>query len=77
MMGAMGSMDSAAMLQHMKEVLGEDGFKRMQEHLQPHQQGGPVTSGTQIDQMMHTMMDGMMAQMGLVPATTGTPTHSR
>jgi hypothetical protein len=77
MMGAMGSMDSDAMLQHMKEVLGDEGFKRMQQHLQDHRSGGAMTGDTQVDQMMHTMMDGMMGQIGLIPSTGGqggTPT---
>jgi len=73
MMGAMGSSDSEAMLQHMKEVLGADGFARMQQHLSDHQGGGPMTGNPQIDQMMHSMMDGMMGQMpGL---TTPDPHH--
>jgi hypothetical protein len=66
MMGAMGAMDSSAMLQHMREVLGEDGFNRMQEHLQAHRSGA-LTGDTHLDQMMHTMMDGMMGQIGLMP----------
>lgn len=66
MMGAMGAMDSSAMLQHMREVLGEDGFNRLQEHLAAHRSGA-LTGDTDLDQMMHTMMDRMMGQMNLMP----------
>ncbi len=67
MMGAMGSMDSDAMLQQMRGVLGEDAFKVMQQHMQDHKPGAAMTGNSSIDQMMHTMMDGMMGQIGLVP----------
>ncbi len=63
MMSAMADMDSDAMLAHMKEVLGEDGFQRMQQHFQDHPAGGAMTGMTDIDQMMHAMMDGMLAEM--------------
>jgi hypothetical protein len=63
MMSAMASMDSDAMLAHMKEVLGEDGFRRMQEHFQNHDSSMPMTGMTDVDTMMHAMMDGMMAEM--------------
>lgn len=32
MMSAMAFMDSDAMVAHMKEILGEDGFTRMRQH---------------------------------------------
>ena len=60
MMSAMASLDSDAMLAHMKEVLGEDGFNRMQDHFRG---GTPMAGMTEIDEMMHKMMDGMMAEM--------------
>ena len=63
MMSAMADRDSDAMLEHMKEVLGDDGFKRMQQHFQDHRSGASMTGMTDIDQMMHTMMDGIMANM--------------
>ncbi len=91
MMSAMGSVDSDAMLDHMKEVLGEDGFNRMLQHLQDHRAGASMSGMTEVDQMMHTMMDGMMAEMPAdsnnimplgdphhrTPTTTSTPTPSR
>jgi len=60
MMSAMASMDSDAMLEHMKEVLGEDGFNRMRQHFQ---EGTPMNGTAEVDEMMHEMMDGMMAKM--------------
>ena len=71
MMGAVGSMNSEAMLQHMKEVLGEDAFNRMQQHLRDHWSGGAMMDDAQVDQMMHGMMDGMMTQMGMEPSMDG------
>jgi hypothetical protein len=90
MMSAMAAMDSGAMLVHMKEVLGEDGFQQMQQHFRDHRSGAPMTGLTGIDQMMHAMMDGMMAEMpadadnmlprsghsGMATATT-TPAQAR
>ena len=73
MMGAMGTMDSGAMLQHMKEVLGDDAYARMLQHMQDHKSGAMPAMGS-VDQMMHSMMDGMMGQMGLIPTPTATPT---
>lgn len=67
MMGAMGAMDSPSMLQHMREVLGDDAFNRMEQHFRGHMSGSAMTDDAQIDQMMHTMMDGLMRQMGVVP----------
>lgn len=63
MMSAMGEGDSEAMLKHMREVLGEEGYQRMQDHLRDHRDGGPMTGNTGIDGMMHQMMDGMMQRM--------------
>ena len=63
MMGAMGSMDSDDMLRHMRDVLGEDGYQRMLAHMADHGNGTPMSGTSAIDQMMHTMMDGMMGQM--------------
>lgn len=90
MMSAMADMDSDAMLAHMKEVLGDDGYQRMRQHFQDHRSGGPMTNMTNIDEMMHAMMDGMMAEMPAdannvmprsghadMPTVTGTPTQTR
>lgn len=77
MMQAMGNMDSDAMLTHMREVLGEDGYQRMLKHMQEHRAGGPMTANPAIDGMMHQMMDGMLQQMpddgGRMMPGTGTP----
>jgi len=62
MMAAMGSMDSDAMLQRMRDVLGEDGYQRMLDHLRDHQ-NGTATNDSAIDGVMHQMMDGMMQHM--------------
>lgn len=90
MMSAMADMDSDAMLAHMKEVLGDDGYQRMRQHFQDHGSGAPMTGMTDVDQMMHAMMDGMMAEMPAdannvmprsghadMPTVTGTPTQTR
>jgi hypothetical protein len=79
MMGAMGSMDSNAMLSHMRDVLGEDGYQRMLDHFREHKNGGQMTGDAEVDQMMHQMMDGMMQHMpmdsgGMMP---GTPAMQR
>ena len=78
MMQAMGGMNSDAMLARMREVLGEDGYARMQEHMQQHQSGQGMMGDPSLDGMMHQMMDGMMSQMGLTgsisPTTTATGT---
>ena len=68
MMQAMGNMDSDAMLKHMREVLGEDGYQRMLGHMREHRNGVSTPSGSSVDDMMHRMMDGMMQQM---PADSG------
>lgn len=90
MMSATADMDSDAMLAHMKEVLGEDGFQRMQQHFRDHRSGAPMAGVSDIDQMMHRMMDGMMAEMpadgdNMLPRSdrgdtappAGTPTQAR
>jgi hypothetical protein len=82
MMGAMGRGDSDAMLERMREVLGEDGFKRMQEHFAEHRRGGAMSGAADVDEMMHRMMDGMMQELpmdrgGMMPGRRsggGTPT---
>jgi len=79
MMQAMGNMDSDAMLTHMREVLGDDGYQRMLQHFQDDRSGMPMTGNTAIDSMMHQMMDGMMQQMpddsgSVLPRATSTPT---
>ena len=90
-MSAMGGADSDAMLNHMKDVLGDDGYNRMQQHFRDHQSGGSMSGMADIDQMMHAMMDGMMAEMPAdsndilplgdphhrTPTIAGTPTPSR
>lgn len=63
MLAAMGAMDSDTMLQHMRDVLGEDGYQRMLSHFQEHRDGGPMTGDPEVDDMMHRMMDGMMQHM--------------
>lgn len=63
MMQAMGNMDSDAMLGHMHEVLGQDGYQRMLQHFQDHRNGRSTSGGSAVDAMMHQMMDGMMQQM--------------
>jgi hypothetical protein len=63
MMGAMAAMDSDGMLERMREILGEDGYRAMLGHMQEHKAGaaGPMAPG--VDGMMHQMMDGMMSMM--------------
>lgn len=63
MMSAMADMDSDSMLEYMKEVLGEDGFQQMVQHFQDHSGGASMTGMSDVDQMMHTMMDGIFAEM--------------
>ena len=60
MMDAMGDMDSGAFVEQMRDVLGEDGFGRMLDHMREHGAGGPMTGDPTIDDMM---MDGMMEHM--------------
>lgn len=68
MMQAMGEMDSEAMLSHMREVLGQDGYQRMLQHFQDHRNGRAMPGDGTVNGMMHQMMDGMMQQM---PDTEG------
>ena len=67
MMEAMGDMDSGTCVEHMRDVLGEDGFGRMLDHLREHQDGGLMTGGQAAGDMMHEM-DSMMEDM---PADEG------
>ena len=66
MMAAMVGRDQDAMLQHMKEALGDEAFQRMQQHLQTHRNGMPMDGDPQTDAMMHRLMDGMMSEMGML-----------
>jgi hypothetical protein len=63
MMGALGQMDSDQMLVRMREVLSDEDYQRMLEHIQAHRGAMGMSSDTRMDQMMHRMMDGMMAEM--------------
>jgi hypothetical protein len=51
------------MLDHMRDVLGEEGYSRMLEHLREHRSGDAMSANPDIDEMMHQMMDGMMQHM--------------
>lgn len=62
MMGAMGDMDSADMLAHMREVMGDEAFAKMEQHMTDHRLM-PMTGNEDMDAMMHQMMDGMMDHM--------------
>lgn len=78
MMEAMGSMNSDVMLTHMREVLGEEGYRRMLEHWGNHRAGGPMTGNPAVDEMMHQMMDSMMQRMPadrdrVLPLPSATP----
>jgi hypothetical protein len=68
MMGAMAMMDSDAMLERMREVLGEDGYEAMLQHMQDHRDGSAGAMGPGADGMMHQLMDGMLSMM---PADSG------
>lgn len=63
MMQAMGGMNSDAMLAHMRDVLGEEGYRRMQDHWRNHRASGPMTGDPAVDEMMHQMMDSVMQRM--------------
>ena len=63
MMDAMGDMDSGAFVEQMRDVLGEDGFGRMLDHMRQHRDGGPMTGDPAANDMTHRMMDGMMEHM--------------
>lgn len=84
MMQSMGNMNSDAMLTHMREVLGEDGYRRMQEHWRTHRAGGTMTGNPGVDEMMHQMMDSMLQRMPAdrdrifpLPAASPTATPGR
>ncbi len=63
MMGAMAGMDSDAMLERMREVLGDAGYAAMLQHMADHRDGTAGSMAPGIDGMMHEMMDGMMSMM--------------
>lgn len=64
MMGAMGSMDSDAMLGRMHDALGDGQYQRMLDHFREHRSGASTTGAdAAIDKMMHEMMDSMMQRM--------------
>ena len=62
LMGSMGDMDSGDMMTHMREMMDDETFSQMQEHMADHD-SMPMTSGMSTDGMMHQMMDGMMDHM--------------
>lgn len=66
MLEAIASMDSAAMLGHMKEILGDEGYQRMVSHMDKHQSGSK-SNDADVDRMMHKVMDGMMGHMPAEP----------
>lgn len=63
MMSAMGRMDSDDMLAGMRSVLGDQDYQQMLAHMAAHRAGGAMRDDSDIDGMMHRMMDGMMQQM--------------
>jgi len=63
MMRAIGTMDASAMLERMREVLGDEGYQAMLDHMQDHRDGTAGATPPGIDGMMHQMMDGMMSSM--------------
>jgi hypothetical protein len=72
-MRAMGSMDYGQMQERMREVLGDDAYARMLDHMDNNHQPMPMSGTASIDQMMHYMMDGMLGAMH-GSAGTATPT---
>ena len=81
MMGAMGSGDSDQMLERMREVLSDEDYAAMRQHLEDHRSGNPMPSNADLDGMMHTMMGqvpGMMNSDGMMtPGARGmTPVPS-
>ncbi len=68
MMGAMAMMDTETMLERMREVLGDDGYQAMLDHMQAHRNGTAGDTLPGVDGMMHRLMDGMMSMM---PADAG------
>ncbi|MGD9933418.1 MAG: hypothetical protein AB7T37_06840 [Dehalococcoidia bacterium] len=63
MMGALAMMDTDTMLQRMREVLGDDGYQAMLDHMQAHRNGTASEAVPGVDGMMHRLMDGMMSMM--------------
>ena len=63
MMDTMGDLDSGTLVEHMRDVHGEDGVGRMLGHMREHGDGGPMTGDPTIHDMTHRMMDGMMEHM--------------
>lgn len=63
MMGAMGSGDSAQMLERMKEMLSDEDYATMMQHIEDHRSGKPMPTNPALDGMMHSMMDGMMKEV--------------
>ena len=47
----------------MQSVLGEDGYKRMVQHMAEHRNGMQSMYDNSPGGMMHQMMDGMMQRM--------------
>lgn len=68
MMGAIADTGSGVMVDHMREVLGEEGYQRMLDHVAAHREGGTMTDDAGMDQMM---TDGVMQKM---PADSGNVT---
>lgn len=65
---AMAAMDSEAMLPRMRDLLGEQRYAAIVEHMQDHRDDTAEPHGADADGMMHEMMDGMMSTM---PADAG------
>lgn len=63
MMSSLGSMDYGEMQDHIREVLGDDAYARMLDHMDDNHQAMPMSGTASIDQMMHYMMDGMLDAM--------------
>jgi hypothetical protein len=63
MMQAMGNMNTDQMLSMMRSILGEEGFKAMQQHMAEHRNGMQSMYDGTPGGMMHQMMDGMMQRM--------------
>lgn len=63
MMGAFAEHDTEEMLARMRQVLTPDEYDRMVEHIDAHKGAADMPPDAGMDQMMHRMMDGMMAEM--------------
>jgi hypothetical protein len=70
MMGAMGGLDTDDMLGHMGEVLNDEDYALMLEHMEEHREGDATGNASGVDGMMHRMMDGMLGHM---PSTSDQP----